>query len=213
MPSTFLPATAEDCFNTARMMLNDVNQQLWTDNVLMPMMKQAHLELQAKLKSRASPVMRAYQVISLPIFEVELIPPPIDLLMPIRIWEKPHNAPASAFQIMTETDMLPFAIPSSQLVYWMWDQDTVMFIGAAIPVDIFLDYWRRIPVPVSSTDEIDIIDGEQYLGPRIAALAAASVGEEATSSVAGALAEAQLQIVLSGNKSRAPQNIGTSSHP
>lgn len=215
MPSLFLPTLASDCFDTARMFLNDhgLNTQLWTDQTLMPMMKQAHLELQAKLKQRASPTMRAYQTFTLPIFAVELIPGPSDILSPIRLWEKPRGAPASTFQIMTETDMLPFAIPGETLVWWMWDQDTIMFVGAAIQIDIFVDYWRRIPVPVASTDEIEIIDGEQYLSPRIAALAAGSVGEETTSAVANQLANEQLQIVISSNRSRMPQGPDNSMHP
>lgn len=215
MPSLFLPALASDCFDTARMFLNDhgLNTQLWTDQTLMPMMKQAHLELQAKLKQRASPTMRAYQTLSVPVFGVELIPAPIDLLSPIKLWEKAHNAPASTFQLMTETDMLPFAIPGETLTYWMWDQDVIMFVGAAVIIDVFVDYWRRIPVPVASTDEIEIIDGEQYLAPRIAALAAGSVGEETTSAAATQLANTQIEIVISSNRSRMPQGMDASLHP
>ena len=208
-------ATALDCFNAARMFLNDngIPTQLWTDNVMMPMMQQAHLELQAKLKQRASPVMRGYQLATLQPFDTAISPPIVDLLLPIRIWEKPRGAPQTSFQIMTETDMLPFVVVSSALVYWMWIHDVITFVGATISNDIFVDYWRRIFVPTASSEDIGIIDGEQYLGPRIAAIAAGSLGEEVTSGIANALAETQLQIVLAANKSRVPQAPNASINP
>ena len=214
--------TATMVFDTSRMLLNDTGIQLsgspgtiqlWTDEVLMPMMYQAHLELQQKLKSRAAPVMKGFAELVIAPFTPELLNLPSDLTSPIQIWEKPLGAPIGNYQLMTETDILPIITPVQNLTYWAWIQDTVMFVGASISTQIVLVYWRRIPVPTVGNDPIRIIDGEQYLAPRIAALAAASVGEDNTSQVAGALAEAQLQIVLSANRSRAPQNIGISIHP
>lgn len=208
-------ATAKNVFDTARMFLNDENIQLWTDTILFPMMNQAHLELQAKLKSRAAPIMKSYVFLPVPAGSVVIPQQPADLTSPIFIWEKPQGAPDSAYIPMTETDILPFTtIPGTKLVYWSWAQEVISFIGSTIAQEISLEYWRRVSVPTTSTDPIEIIDGEQYLAPRIAAIAAGSVGEENTSQVCSALAEAQLQIVLSANRSRAmPQNSGVSSHP
>ena len=55
-------ATAETVYNTARMMLNDagIPIQYWTDLVLAPMMYDAHLELQIRLKQRAAPIMKGW---------------------------------------------------------------------------------------------------------------------------------------------------------
>ena len=209
-----ISTTAETCYNTARMMLNDYNIQLWEDETLAPMMYQAHLELQIKLKSRASPVMKGYAELTINPYETQLIGEPDDITSPIQLWEKPSGANNAAYNLMTETDQLPLdSIQQSALVWWMWYQDILMFIGSAVANDIMIFYWRQIPVPQLGTDPIGIINGEQYLAPRIAALAAGSVGEEATSQVMGALAEAQLQFVLSANRSRAGQGIGTSLHP
>lgn len=197
----------------ARVILNDQNIQLWDDVILMPIMLQAHLELQQKLKSRASPVMKAFANLIVNPYETILFDQPDDLTSPIKLWEKPLGAPDSAYQLMTETDELPFTSAANQLTWWAWVYDTILFVGSYLSIEVLVNYWRRVPVPTDPADLIWIIDGEQYLAPRIAAIAAGSVGETETSSVAGALAEAQLQIVLSGNRSRAPQSIGTSPHP
>lgn len=214
MPTTPVYATAGSVFTTARMLLNDANIQLWNDTVLMPIMYQAHLELQQKLKSRASPIMRGVAFINLIPYQQQLLNNPADMTSPIKIWEKPLGAANSSFQPMTEADVLPLLGPTtSNLVWWSWFQESLLFLGSAIGISIFVDYWRRLPVPTSSGDLIGVIDGEQYLAPRIAAIAAGSVGEQQTSTVCAALAEAQLQVVLSSNRSRAPQNISTSVHP
>lgn len=208
-------ATAENVFTMARVYLNDSGVQLWDDNTLFPFMNIAHLELQAKLKARAAPIMKSYVFLPVPAGSVVIPQQPADLTSPIFIWEKPQGAPDSAYIPMTETDILPFMIiPGTKLVYWSWAQEVISFIGSTISQEISLEYWRRVSVPTAINDPIEIIDGEQYLAPRIAAIAAASVGEENTSQICGALAEAQLQTVLSANRSRAmPQNTGSSSHP
>lgn len=208
-----IDVTAEACFVTARMFLDDQNDQLWNDNVLMPMMYQAHLELQQKLKSRASPVMKNYAYITLDAYQTQFPSNIGDLTSPIQLWERPSGSNVD-FSPMTETDVLPLTPPiNSTLTYWMWYQQELIFTGANINTDVIVFYWRRIAVPTQPADLIGIIDGDQYLAPRIAALAAASVGEEQTSGIASALAEAQLQFVLSANRSRAGQLIGTSLHP
>lgn len=205
--------TAKDCFDTARMMLNDQNIQLWTDQVLMPMMKKAHLELQQKLKSRAAPVMRNFFFITVPPFNTGAAAQPPDITSPIQIWEKPAGAPISAFQLMTEVDVLPIQPPTNILTYWSWARDQIQFVGAALSTDVLIIYWRRVPVPTAAADPISIIDGDQYISPRIAALAAGSIGEEATSAVAQNLADSMIETVIKSNRGRAPQDAGASLRP
>ena len=212
MPITQTQVTASQCFQTARMLLNDANMQLWQDAVLMPMMYQAHLELQQKLKSRAAPIMKGITNFPVPAYSTGTTV--WDMTSPIQMWEKPQGAPDQNYQPMTEIDVIPTMVDrTTTLRYWSWFQEYISFLGATIATNVLVVYWRRLPVPTSSGDQIGIIDGEQYLAPRIAALAMGSVGEEQTISVATALAEAQLQFVLSANKSRAGQVIGTSVHP
>lgn len=216
MPVVPIDVTAGTCFDTARMFLNDhgLNTQLWDDPALMPMMYQAHLELQAKLKSRASPVMKGFAYIIVPAFVTILgALTPNDLTSPIKLWEAPLGS-VDGYMPMTEANVAPInAKQDNHLIYWMWSQDQIYFVGSTLTSQIVIYYWRRIPVPTTSNDVIGIIDGEQYLAPRIAALAAGSVGEEATASIATALAESQLQIVLNANRSRAPQNTSITTHP
>lgn len=215
MPEVIVQATAEVCFNAARVLLNDVNQQLWSDAVLMPMLQTAHLELQAKLKARAAPVMKTWVDLIIPAYSITIEDEVPDLNLPIKFWEHPVGSPSSTFQPMTEAQVLPL-IPTetnTSLVYWCWMQDIVVFPGASLDTEIVMLYWKRLPVPTLPTDPIGIIDGEQYLGPRVAAIAAASVGEENTSSALNDLAAVQLTMVMVANRTRALPTSGAALRP
>lgn len=214
MPIARVTFNAEETMDLARVFLNDQNVQLWDDNLLMPMLYQAHLELQNKLRMRAAPVMKGFLGLTIPAFQFALLNPPTDMTAPIQIWEKPTGASSESFQLVTETDVLPLLAPTTNnLVYWAWMEESIMFAGAILDTDVFIIYWRRIPIPTSTSDSIGIIDGELYLAPRIAAIAAASVGEENTSSVMAAQALASLTEIMQANRGRAPQNVGTSVRP
>lgn len=205
--------TAEETFDLARVYLNDQNVQLWDDNLLMPMMYIAHLELQTKLKSRAAPIMKGFSEQVLNPYQTELSAVIADLVLPIQIWEKPLGAPQLNYQLMTETDVLPILPPSGALTWWSWSQEILNFIGSTIANEVLVIYWRRLPIPTDVEDSIGIIDGELYLAPRIAAIAAASVGEEQTSSVMAAQALASFTEIMQANRGRSPQNVSTSIRP
>jgi hypothetical protein len=74
-------------------------------------------------------------------------------------------------------------------------------------------YWRTLPIPTNPVNFIEIIDGEMWLAPRTAAIAAASVGEENTSGIAASNADAFLERVILANRGRAAQTMGTSIRP
>jgi hypothetical protein len=213
MPSLDLPTSADAVFTLARGLLNDQNITLWTDDVLMIYLQYAHIELQARLRNNAAHVMKGYADVTVPAFAITLATPPDDLLAPIKLWEKPSGTPIESFRPMTEYDPLPNISPTNVLSYWMWFQEQLMFIGCTQPTDIFITYWRRIPIPNAGSDPIGILEGELYLAPRTLALAAGAVGEDQTAAMAGALAESNWNIVSAANRGRAPQVFGQSTRP
>jgi hypothetical protein len=74
-------------------------------------------------------------------------------------------------------------------------------------------YWRALPLPAVNTDPIGFINGELYLAPQTAAIAAGSVGQAAEMQTLTALADASLNEVILSNRGRAPQIAGQSIKP
>jgi hypothetical protein len=203
----------EDVLNTARMFLNDnsATPQLWTDAVLLPMFQRAFQELQTTLKQRAAPIMKSYAApISVTAGQVTLTTPS-DITSPIQLWEA---ASGGTFTPMTEADPLPLNTPVGPMLnWWHWDGGEITLLGATTNRVVQLLYWRDLTVPVSSGSSVGIIDGDMWLAPRTAAIAAASVGEENTSAMAAANAAEYLEKVILSNRGRSPQDAGISIRP
>lgn len=198
---------------TARTFLNDDASTNWTDAVLFPKLQQAHRELQIKLRRAAAPLMKTSYSETLSAFAVQFSTPPNDLVAPIQLWEKAPSDPINLYALMTEGDPLPNVAQTSTMVWWAWVEEVVTFIGSNTSRNVKMSYWRALPIPTVNTDLIQFINGELYLSPRTAALAAGSVGEEKTMGALVSLADASLAEVILANRGRAPQTAGGSIKP
>lgn len=199
---------------TARTLLNDDAASNWTDAALIPKAQQAHKELQIKLRRAAAPVMKAFASPATVSAGTTTFPsPPADLVAPIQLWETTVGGTADTYALMTEADPLPNAIAGTTLKWWAWIDELINFIGASTNRQVLLSYWRALAVPTSNTDSIGFTNGELYLAPRTAALAAGSVGQAEEMKLLTALADNSLTEVILSNRGRAPQAAGASIKP
>lgn len=209
-----MSVTAEVVLVTARTFLNDDEANLWTDQKLLPKLAQAHRELQVELRSASSPVTRAIvagQTVS--IGSNSLLAPIDDLIEPINLWEK-GGADIDALYIpMTEAGVLPNVVADDKLHWWTWYQESIRFNPSTAIRLVKIQYVRSIPVPTAVTDFIGFINGELFLAPRVAAIAAGSVGMADTMSFCSQLASSSLSKVILANRGRMPPASGTVAKP
>lgn len=199
---------------TARTLLNDDAATNWSDASLIPKLQQAHRELQIKLRRAAAPLMRNSYSETIGIGDLGFATPPSDLVAPIRLFEKAPSDPVTNWQPMTEYDPLPTNIAQGPtMVFWAWVEEVVTFLGSTAQRMVLMQYWRYITEPTVNTDLIGFINGEMYLAPRVAALAAGSVGQAAEYAALTQIANDSITEVILSNRGRAPQAPGTSSKP
>lgn len=198
---------------TARTLLNDDAATNWTDASLIPKAQQAHKELQIKLRRAAAPVMKNQFVATVTAGATGFTTPPTDLVAPISLFETTVGGAANTYAPMTEADPLPNVIAVTTLIYWQWFQETILFIGATANRQVLMNYWRALNIPQLNTDLIGFLNGELYMAPRTAALAAASVGQADEMARYAAMADASLSEVILSNRGRAPQAPGSSLKP
>jgi hypothetical protein len=198
---------------TARTLLNDDAATNWTDASLFPKLQQAHNELQIKLRRAAAPVMKNNYTEVIPAGQTSFATPPSDLVAPIQLWETSSGGAANTYALMTESDPLPNVVPVTTMIWWAWVEEVVTFIGSTAIRQILMRYWRAIPTPTVNTAPIGFINGELYLAPRTAALAAGSVGQAAEMQALAQLADASITEVILSNRGRAPQTPGSSIKP
>jgi len=198
---------------TARTLLNDDAASNWTDAALIPKLQQAHRELQIKLRRAAAPVMKAQYTEVVGANVTAFATPPANLVAPIQLWETSSGGAINTYALMTETDPLPNVLPTTTMIYWSWKNEVVTFIGSSAVRQILMLYWRSLAIPQANTDVIGFIDGELYLAPRTAALAAGAVGQAAEMTALAQLADNSLAEVILSNRGRAPQMPGGSIKP
>lgn len=217
-----MPAVqASVVLTTARTLLNDDAASLWTDAALMPKLAQAHRELQTKLRFAAAPVMKA---ISADIAVGALgttIQMPADGVEPIRLWERGPAQFIHEQTLMTEVDVIPTEVQTAVLNYWQWsvsvtgalEPEQVNLLGCVAAKLVKMLYWRRLTVPVINTDSIHFINGELYLAPRTAAIAAGSVGSKDVYDAATIMARESLEEVILSNRGNLRPQSGTRIRP
>ncbi len=199
--------------NTARTLLNDDSVSLWTDAVLIPKLQQAHRELQTALRFSAAPVMKAISNDIAVAANATTLILPADFQEPIRLWEKAVADPQSAYVLMTESDPLPVVAQASTLIWWQYRDEIISFISASANRLARLEYWKQLTLPVVNTDLVGFINAELYLAPRTAALASASIGEQARHDMYKALAEEKINMVILSNRGRLKPADGTVPRP
>lgn len=198
-----MPVLASTVFATARTLLNDDGNSLWTDAVLLPKLVEAFRELQAQLILSAAPVMRKEEAQNIAIGVTTLVIP-TDLVAPIRLWEKAQAAPSTAYIPMTEQDPLPNVAQGVNLVYWQWYEQAINLVGSTATRTVKIQYWRSLTEPTGAGDDLVFNRGELFLAPRTAGLAAGSVGGDVAMEKWSAIGNASLNDIILANRGRVP---------
>lgn len=213
-----MSVAASVVLTTARTLLNDDAATLWTDAVLFPKLAQAHRELQVKLRFAGSPVMRVDTGAGAISYTAttQTIASPADLVEPIKLFEKATTEFYADYIEMTEVDPLPRANQGTTLKYWAWSgvlPEVINLLGASVNRHIRIIYWRSLAVPTLNTDTVGFLNGELWLAPRTAAIAAGTVGNKDVMDSATAMAKEAIDQVILSNRGRLPPAGGSTARP
>ena len=88
----------------------------------------------------------------------------------------------------------------STLIYWSWQNETLLFSGSTVARYVDFQYRRQIPIPSTAVSPIGITFGEMYLGARGAAIAAGSVGNAQAAATLDAIAKENFGMVVTANR-------------
>jgi hypothetical protein len=103
---------------------------------------------------------------------------PTDLLVPLKLWERP-NGSSDDFVEMTDLTGhggLPSQPQGLNLQYWEWRADGLYFLGATQDTQIRLRYEKAYPAFVDGTSAVLIRDAIEPIAYFTAAMAAGARG-------------------------------------
>lgn len=172
-------AQAGEVLAAARTHLNDDEGIIWPDQKLFPKLRVAHRLMQLALVQNGVPIVSEVStVIQVDPMTTDLSTCddyPNNLLFPVWLKERMLGQRNQDFVDMTRVDYLPNLDPSTELIWWSWNQQTVGFLGCTQTREVMLRYRGGLSIPQEVTDTIGPFWGELYLGFKIAALAVGSI--------------------------------------
>jgi hypothetical protein len=173
-------AQALQAIKFARAYLNDINGTTWTDPVLMSFLQIAHSELVQRLELNRTGVMKVQSpIIIVPAGATTLgASQPDNIINPISMMEGQVGDDPDNFEDMIKTTFIPFIDQDTELTYWAWIGQTITLLGATIDRAVILRYDGALIVPQKLTDQLGCIFAENYIGPRIVALAFTAIGKD-----------------------------------
>jgi hypothetical protein len=161
-------------------LLNDPNGAIYPDVAMFPCMNKAYHELQTKMTRMGIPVTK--EVTSPPILvpagttrlgDGALLPP--DLILPVWLGERTPGS-TQRYIDMSERNWEPNLNPSTNLIYWVWREDEIKFVGATNDRELLVRYKKGLGNITNANSPVLIINCEVWLAQRTAAIAAITIG-------------------------------------
>lgn len=104
---------------------------------------------------------------------------PIDMLGPLRLWERQSGVNAQYIPMFPTNDGLPSISQGYQFRYWEWKQDQIWMVGATQVNDLRLRYNSVLPDLVDGTSPVLIVRCDRALAYMVVAEFALSRGSPA----------------------------------
>ena len=172
-------AQAGEVLAAARTHLNDDEGIIWPDQKLFPKLREAHRMMQLALVQNGVPIVSEVStVITVNAGTTDLsttLNYPTNLIFPVWLKERMQFQRNQDFVDMTEVDYLPNLDQSTELIWWTWNQQTILTLGCTQNREVMLRYRGGLTVPMEVTDTIGPFWGELFLSFKTASLAIGSI--------------------------------------
>ncbi len=215
-----MPVVGSSAYNTAgqitslvRSLLNDSQGNLFTDAVLLPYTNSAYRKLQRALGNAGGggfiqdDVLLVVPAVAQPDTSLQVAltdataPPnqlPTDLLVPLKIWERPSGSTQDFIEMvdLTRHGGLPSRVQGVTLSVWEWRADGIYFLGATQDTQIRLRYLKAYPDFTDATSPVLVRNSQEALAYATAALAAWARGSPLAEKWDDAAADAIEDVVV-----------------
>jgi hypothetical protein len=185
-----------DAVKITRALLNDDDGLTWADHLVIPKVSLAWRELLAKFQLNGIPVVKEESTATLVSALATSITNPTDMQTPIKLSEYGVNETIDNAIPMTQVEFIPTRQQETTLRYWSWQQQQILLLGATVNRNVLIYYIKKLDPPTHLNDKLSIDQAELFIGPRTAAIIAASTGDTARAQGCDNMAAANLSLVI-----------------
>lgn len=172
---------ASAIMDQAASLLNDSAKELYTYDVQLPYLKAAWNKLQLYLQANGVPVMKENSATIEVAANSATITSPSDLIQPIELLERPNNS--SALFYYTEEKAIPQMNQIDYIKYWEWREEAININPPLTDREVSLKYWKSLNPVTSSSSNLNVVNGLEYLAAKTAALVARYVMQNSNKSI------------------------------
>lgn len=172
--------TYANAVTLARGLLNvsDAIPKIFTDAALTPYVQLAIEDLKDATGLTDLPVHNEVFVGTVNALATTLASPPTDIITPLFMEEK---AASDVLYIpMVQKEWEPNTEPGDTLHYWTWREETIVFVGCKTVRTVRLRYSKDLTAFSALANNCPISTAKNFLAKKIAAYAAAAIGENYT---------------------------------
>ena len=179
---------ASEILAETKILLNDANGILYTDDILIPILQKAYRELQQKMrKAGMSVTHEASGFIDVDANKDTLIEGsglPNDLIFPIEIHSRRDSSEEWIELLKREWSPLDDTPSSTQLASgtWTWREEEIKLSPVNYDRQLLIRYHKELRKITSATTPIQVKGAETFLASRCGAITALVIGENETRS-------------------------------
>jgi hypothetical protein len=179
-----MPVLAGEILDIARKaLLNDPAGAIYPDEAMYPVIDKAYKELQSKLTSLGIPATKEVTALITVAAGTTSMGEgsglPLDFISPVWLGERDVGSNAH-YAEMKEMTWEPSLSRTTSLIYWTWREEQIKFVGATRDRDVMIRYLKSLGKIVDANSTILILNSEQWLAQRVAAIAAMTIGSNPT---------------------------------
>ena len=190
--------TANEVFEAAAALLNDPNQVSFTDDDQLPFLKVAWRELQTFLLSNG--IVDIDELTTTPLTITadtkQWTSTPVDLLIPIKLWERAVGGSETDWVEMEEKIPDPADPQETELEIWYFKEGDIWFRGANSNRQVILRYQRELAAITGQASAIPVRGSISFLSFRTAGILSRACGNDSRADDLDADAKMHLDSVI-----------------
>lgn len=172
--------TGNDIADSARAVY--LNRAGISDTAMLPIINEVYVALQQTLIEHGVPVFKTtFAPITVAALADEIADGvgagtlPTNFVSPIKLFERAVGGSASNWVPMTEKTELPIVDPTTELLYWSWNEEAIKLVGATVTREVLIRGYKLLPRLATMSDPILIAFARSYIIAATAAQAALTV--------------------------------------
>lgn len=171
-------ATGADVFTSARALLNDQSNKLYSDTKLLPFVKKAAAYLSQRAAQNEMQVSNSQSsIITVAAGVSSIVPLPTDMIYPISLFERAQGV-TTPYQEVRELKVFPpDGVSGPTFDIWQWINQEVLVKVATRNNEVFIQYWSNLTLITSAASNVEAINSMDFLASKTAAFAAKYIGE------------------------------------